>query len=72
MAICTIFQNGTEINRIAAYEAFAVQYCEEHGYTYELEPEQPEPQSEPPATEERVSALESAMLAMMMGGNELV
>lgn len=36
-----IFENGEEINIIAADEDFVVQYCDEYGYTYELIPETP-------------------------------
>ena len=74
MSVYKIFENGKEINRIVADEDFVVPYCERNGYTYELEvpPEPPEPQPEPPTTEERLAAVESAMLALMMGGNELV
>ena len=69
-----IYENGEHINTIVADEEWLKGYCERNGYAYELEvpPDPPEPQPEPPTTEERVSALESAMLALMMGGNELV
>lgn len=39
MTVYKIFQDGEEINRIVADEAFAQAYCSENGYTYELEPE---------------------------------
>ncbi len=58
-----IFENGAEINRIGASEAFISDYCARHGYTYELEPEPsgagPEPTA--PALETRVGTLEAAV-----------
>lgn len=74
MSVYKIFKGGEEINRIVADESFCESYCGKYGYTYELEeqPKPPEPQPEPHTTEDRVAALESAMLALMMGGNELV
>lgn len=61
-----IFENGKEINRIVADEAFCKSYCEKNGYTYELEESgKTVPQ---PNAEDRLAAVESAILAMMMGG----
>lgn len=72
MPVYKIFEGGEEINRIVADEDFVVPYCEENGYTYELEvPPEPRPGPEPtqaPTTEDRLAAVESAVLAMMMGG----
>jgi len=34
-----IYENGTEINRIAADEEFVTQYCADNGYTCELIPD---------------------------------
>lgn len=42
-----IYDHGEHINTIYGSESFVSKWCEEHGYTYELEvppePEQPEP-----------------------------
>lgn len=38
--IANIFENGKQIDRIIADEDFAKLYCEQNGYTYELEPYQ--------------------------------
>lgn len=47
-----IFENGMEINRVAASESFVKRYCEENGYTYELvEPPEVEPGKEAPTLE---------------------
>lgn len=61
-----IFENGNLINVIVASADFVAAYCAKNGYTYQLiaEPNTPEP----PTQEERLAALESAMLAMMIGG----
>lgn len=58
--IYKIYKDGEEVNRIVAGEAFVVDYCEAHGYTYEREPEpiEPEPEMEPePTTEEILDAM---------------
>ena len=52
--------NDGTTNDIVADEAFVKYYCEKHGYTYEEVVEKV-----PPSDEERISALESAMLTMM-------
>lgn len=63
------YQNG-ETNVIVADEAFVKQYTGSVGADFELVPnievgQQPTPT---PSYEERLAALESAMMAMMMGG----
>lgn len=59
-----IYEDGQEINRIVADEAFARDYCLRHGYTYEVEPE-PVPEPEPaPSLEERVEVLETETAAI--------
>ena len=48
MAVYRIYQDGKKINRIVADEDFAKTYCEENGYTFELEVlPTPEPGQEP-------------------------
>lgn len=49
-----IYENGTEINRIVASEAFAKSYCEENGYTFEQEERiaGPGPGPQPPSAED--------------------
>lgn len=37
-----IYKNGTHVNTIIAGLGFLIPYCEENGYTYELD-ERPEP-----------------------------
>lgn len=39
MAIYRIFDNGEQVNRIVAGAAFVTSFCDEQGYTWELEPE---------------------------------
>lgn len=58
--IYKIFEDGEVINTIVASEDFVKTYCEENGYTYELE-ERPEPEPEP-AVEEPTA--EEDLLAM--------
>lgn len=41
-----IKKNGVKINSIVSDETFAKMYCEKNGYTYEMEPEQPESEPE--------------------------
>lgn len=65
--VCKIIDNGEEINRIVADEAFISAYTAETGYTAELiEPEpEPEPQPEPEPTElERLRADVDYLLMM--------
>lgn len=40
--IAIIYNDGKQINRIVADEAFASAYCAENGYTYEMEPDPPQ------------------------------
>ena len=61
--ICKIMQNGVEINRIVADESFVKAYCVENGYSYTPCPVTPSPAV--PTAEDRIAALEDAMLAMM-------
>ena len=57
---------GNFVNAILASENFCSDYCQHNNYTYEPESEEPSsPESYVPTTEERLSALESAMLSMM-------
>lgn len=65
-----IYKDGIEENRIVADEDFCERYYSHDGYSYEKEPPAPAPEPEPyvPTTEERLAAVESAMLAMMIGG----
>ena len=60
-----IYENGELINTTIADENFVSEYCSENGYTYELETPTADQPIAVPTTEERLSALESAMLAMM-------
>lgn len=60
-----ITKSGEEINRIVASEDFVKAYCDENGWAFEEYPiEKPETEDEP-TDEERISALEEAMLALM-------
>lgn len=61
--IYKIMKNGAEINRIVADEPFIKAYCVENGYNYTPCPVTPPPAA--PTAEERIAALEEAMLAMM-------
>ena len=58
-----IIHEGAEVNRIVADEAFTAAYCAENGYSYTPCPVTPAPAA--PTAEERIAALEDAMLAMM-------
>lgn len=59
-----IFLDGELINTIVADEAFCQAYCEEMGYTYELE-EIPEPEPEPlPEPEPTAEELIDIMLGV--------
>lgn len=58
-----ITHEGTVVNIIEADAAFTASYCAENGYSYTLCPVTPPPAT--PTTEERIAALEEAMLAMM-------
>lgn len=70
--IAKIFENGAEINRIVADEAFAAQYCEENGYTYEMEPEEAAP-AEPEYTEFQILGQQITDLELMiLGGGKNV
>lgn len=56
MATYKIYKDGEEINRIVADEAFVVPYCEENGYTYELDvPPEPIGPPEPAPTEQETT-----------------
>lgn len=65
-----IYKGKKHINTIYGGEDFVKSYCEANGYTYEKRDDGPEPEpiKPQPTTEERLAAMESAMLAMMMGG----
>ena len=71
--IAIIYQNGEQINRIVADEAFAASYCAENGYTYELEPD-PEPvPEEPQYTDLQLLAQQVTDLELMvLGGGSSV
>lgn len=57
---------GNFVNTILASENFCSDYCSRNGYTYEPESEELSPQDHYlPTTDDRLSALESAMLSMM-------
>jgi hypothetical protein len=47
--IYNIYKDGDYINRIESSEDFVTAYCEENGYTYELE--EPTPTPDPAPTE---------------------
>lgn len=56
--IAVLYKGGEEINRIVADEAFAAAYCQENGYTYELEPEPPAQEPEKTySAEDMIAAL---------------
>ena len=59
-----IYKDGNLINVIVGDIDFIEKYCEDNGYTYSERPEDPKPDPMP-TTEERLSALESALLAFM-------
>lgn len=61
--IYKIIREGVEVNRIVADAAFIDAYCTENGYSYEPCPAVQLPVA--PTTEDRLAALEEAMLAMM-------
>lgn len=58
-----ITHEGTVVNLIEADAAFVDSYCAENGYSYEPCPAVQLPVA--PTTEDRLAALEEAMLAMM-------
>ncbi len=63
--IYKIRKNGEELNRIVASEDFVKSFCDENGFLFEECPiEKPDVEGEP-TEEERISALEEAMLALM-------
>ena len=62
-----IFENGTEINRIVADEAFVADYCAANGYTYELEAPEPTPLPAPEPTELEQLRADVDFIAMEMG-----
>lgn len=64
--VAVIYQDGEEINRIVADEAFAEAYCAENGYTFEMRPDPPQPPApEPEPTQlDRVEA-QATYTAMM-------
>lgn len=66
--IYKILQGGEEINTIVADQTFVETYCTENGYTYQEVQRKPKETTTQPTQEERLAALESAMLTMMMGG----
>lgn len=74
MNIYDIFdKDGSKINRIVATEDFIDEYCSQYGYSYEFDgetadPEPPIDSHREPTTEDRISATESAILALMTGG----
>lgn len=72
-SIYKILKDGEVFNRIVADENFVRQYCSSNDYIYELEDiiEDDPISINPPSTEERLTAIESAILTMI-GGNELV
>lgn len=61
--------SGELVNTIYADREFVEQYCEVNGYTHEQE-ETPKPGTAPTA-DERLAALESAVLAMMGGADNV-
>lgn len=64
-----IYDNGEHINTIYADEDFVKSYCEENGYTYEMrDDDEREPVKPDPTTEERLSAVEQAILMFLMEG----
>ena len=61
--IYRIIKEGVDVNRIVADATFIDTYCAENGYCYE--PCYSDSPTVTPTTEDRISALEEAMLAMM-------
>ena len=61
--IYRIIKEGVEVNRIVADTTFIDTYCAEDGYCYE--PCYSGLPTVTPTTEDRISALEEAMLAMI-------
>lgn len=52
-----IFKDGESINTIIADEDFVESYCDQNGYTYELEPAIVTPTVKEPTTEELMNVL---------------
>lgn len=60
-----IYKNDDPINTIYADEDFIEVYCKKNGYTYKLR-EDSEPVKTEPTTEERLAAVEQAILSFMI------
>lgn len=61
-----IFKNGDVVNTIVADESFVKSYCDENGFAYELV--EPEIVSVHLTEAERLAAVESAILSILIGG----
>lgn len=61
----SIYCNGKFVNSIVSDEKFVSEYCRNNGYTFQLDGVGHYETNQIPTLEERIAALESAMLSMM-------
>ena len=66
----SLYKDGNEINRIVAEQSFVEKYCQQEDLTYKII--ERTIRNNTPTIEERISALESATIALMMEGIENV
>lgn len=67
-----IIRNGDQVvNTIEADEIFCEAYCSAHGYTYEMQRIEPDPEPEPSELDQlraQVAELQNQILTMRLGG----